>query len=327
MTQDGGHSWTQYGANTIQLGSMSVTQGAVYAISTVRTPFTSSGEAIVRLSVDGSVQQIWPAPVPTMGIDSVGGGLLYGFGLPTSPTALLQSTDSGRTWQVTGQLPGTNPNVVTFVSPSVGYAVSSTYAPSVTLPVQIFETSDGGRNWTAVGSSLGQPPTYLHFFAGGVGVRVDYEVVGGIILHTTDGGRTWTLGGSLPYASVSALSFSSPEDGFAYSGTNTSAKLYATTDGGRKWTAILTPPSSSTPSEAGTVMDFPTSTTGLVQLYAQGGQYVLTGDGGRSWSRIDLESLGPAIGAAVVDSQSVLLLTTSGLYRTRDGGKVWSYVP
>jgi photosystem II stability/assembly factor-like uncharacterized protein len=136
----------------------------------------------------------------------------HGWAVGTS--ALLATTDGGRTWTPLAEPCGLIDSVH-FVTPLVGYAVSG--GPEVALgagiPVATGQNSSGGGN----------------------------------LLVTTDGGRTWNAVTAAP-SSVESACFTSQSDGYL----GTPGKVWRTTDGGAHWSASFTEPPASNGAPADT---------------------------------------------------------------------------
>jgi photosystem II stability/assembly factor-like uncharacterized protein len=119
-----------------------------------------------------------------------------------------------------------NWNRLQFVTPTLGYAVGSSYdAEDV---IFLARTHDGGATWTmttAGGAGKAEDAVFLD-------EKTGYVRVGhwdnGQVYKTEDGGRTWTGMAASPGM---GMAFADPEVGWAF-GIN---KLSYTTDGGRRW--------------------------------------------------------------------------------------------
>jgi len=213
VTQDGGRSFRQFFARRFVAGSLDPIGNGAYAIASPAPPGSGGGQALVRISAQGGVRQVWPAPAPVGGLGEDQGGTLDGIGLPSDAAALLGSGDGGRAWSLLADLPGSYPWLVSFAGKGQGYLL----APS---PVSgqagvLYLTRDGGRHWRRVGQVLAEDPRYARFFAGGAAVAVDYRKSSGAILRSTDGGRSWRRYGSLPAGYTWAVDFTSVARGYA----------------------------------------------------------------------------------------------------------------
>ncbi len=325
VTQDGGRSFRQFFARRFVAGSLDPIGNGAYAIASPTPSGSGGGQALVRVSTQGGVRQVWPAPAPAGGLSEDQGGTLHGIGLPSDAAALLGSGDGGRAWSLLPDLPGAYPWLVSFVGKGQGYLLAQNPGPEA--GGVLYRTQDGGRRWRRVGQVLAEDPRYVRFFAGGAAVAVDYRKSSGAILRSTDGGRSWRRYGSLPAGYTWAVDFTSAARGYAYVGGSGSARLYTTADGGRHWSQLLRLPSVPKSDWPGSLMAFDRSGFGVVQRYGGEGQYLVTRDGGRSWYALDLPQAGPPSAIAVQGGEIALIETPSGLLRTSDGGRGWTYVP
>ncbi|MDA8344646.1 MAG: hypothetical protein M0Z66_04100 [Thermaerobacter sp.] len=318
VTTDGGRSFRQFAAMAFDTGALFVLPGMAYAIAALPESNNGGSSALVRLLSDGTVQQVWPAPAPALGLGADPGGTLCGFGLPSDASALLQSTDSGKSWGIVGDLPGQVPRSVSFAGAQRGYAIASTFMPEESI--RGYQTTDGGQHWQAVGAVLRHALEYAHIFSGGIGVAASLAATGGEILRSADGGKTWYTYGKLPNQDVWSIAFETPRKGFAYVGQAGQATLYATADGGRHWNALLQVRGMTHTQFPGLQMAIAPSGFGIVQRYAYTSQYLVTRDGGRSWSALNLSQLGPPNAVAVAGRSLALILTRGGLYTARTAG-------
>ncbi len=321
VTTDGGKSFRQYFARQFTPGSLDPVGSMAYAIAQP-LPSGSGGSALVRISLQGVLQQVWPSRVPNGGFGADQGGVLSGLGLPQDARALLVSPDGGRTWSIRGDLPGGPPWLVSFPDSLHGYLLAESPSGGALL----YETEDAGRRWRPAGRVLAQEPGYARFFAGGTAVAVDVRETSGTVWRSTDGGRTWRAYGSLPSGYAWALAFSSAERGYAYVERGGSAVLYGTRDGGRHWLPVLRPSRIPEQASPGAEMAIDRSGFGVLQRYAGTGQLLLTRDGGRTWYALNLGQAAAPSAIAVAGKAVALIQTTSGLLRTSDGGRSWAYL-
>jgi photosystem II stability/assembly factor-like uncharacterized protein len=319
VTTDGGHTFHQFGAVDFVAGSLDALGSVAYAVVTPRAS-GGSGSALMLIRTNGALQQIYPQPTPAIGLPPEGAQALFGWGLPSDPSALLVSRDAGRHWTVIEGLPGQIPNLLSFASARQGYALSNTFSGSL----QGYRTTDGGRTWRAVGSPFSEAPVYVHLFKRGLIVAVLGD---GTIMRSTNGGTTWTGAGRMPVGPPWSVSFATPQRGVAYVGEGISAALYATDDGGRHWRVLMRLPvtmRAQTPSQR---MALDASGFGLVQRYGGSGQYLVTRDGGRTWHRLDLPQLANAQALTVSGRDLAMIVTTTGLYLSQDSGRTWESIP
>jgi photosystem II stability/assembly factor-like uncharacterized protein len=278
----------------------------------------------------GHWRQLYPAPpgLPQgpVSFSSATQGIGVGTrGLLGSPGAIVASSDAGRSWQELGSLPKAASQQLVRSSASTLWAVatSPTYANG---DVRIFRSADRGRNWRLAKTLAGAHYAFLSFPSSSVGFLAAGN---GRLYRSHDGGRSWSVLVNR-VSGVSGLGFLTPQVGFALIGPpGTAPALMATRDGGASWQA-------SGPNR--TDLRFISLTTLgprdawlTASACASGptctGRLLHTSDAGRSWQSIRLPSVfgqggldfvTPTIGYAN-DSQR-------GLYRTRDGGRTWTFV-
>lgn len=318
ITTDGGHTFHQFGAADYVAGTLDALDGIAYAVVTPMAP-NGPASALVAIGTNGTVQQLYPRPTPTVGLPPQGSHALFGWGLPSNPSALLVSQDAGQHWRVVGNLPGQIPDLLSFANPQQGYAVSNLSNGGV----QGYRTSDGGRSWRAVGPPLRQAPFYVRLFAHGQIVAVP----DGTVMRSGNGGRSWIPLGRLPKGLMWAVSFATPQRGVAYLGEGGSVALYATNDGGRHWHILMRLPVTGRGQTPGQRMALDASGFGIVQRYGWSGQYLVTHNGGHTWRTLDLPQAANAQSLTVSGPDLAMIVTTTGLYRSRDGGRTWESIP
>jgi photosystem II stability/assembly factor-like uncharacterized protein len=153
---------------------------------------------------------------------------------------------------------------------------------------------------------------------------------GGVIARTTDSGVTWTdqFHASQPNAEIQDVDFINAQAGFAlvtWAGTPTPSgvpeyrELIRTRDGGTTWSVATPPPVGLT------CVDFLTPAIGYATTAT--GQLAVTTDGGAVWARVTTP--GRVISPCLEAGGAGWVATTTGVYRTSDGGAHWvlSYRP
>ncbi|MFI5287675.1 MAG: YCF48-related protein [Candidatus Dormibacteria bacterium] len=257
------------------------------------------------------------------------------------------------------------------VTPSVGWGVV-TVTPGAAggvgagaVPARIVRTTDGGLHWSdvspggAVTSAMAVLSADEAFVAGAAAYVVPVEGCGwqpapAPIFHTIDGGAHWSqLAGQLPLAAaeVDELFFLDREHGWALdaSGCATQceqqgAALASTVDGGRHWSLVAAtglgyppqpPVGRLTEGCSKFSLAFMTASTGILGTACGGDvfQFLLTFDGGRTWSEEDLHPDSPIdyeiTSAAAVSKEDAFIFAaehTSQLYATHDGFRTWQRV-
>ncbi len=322
VTLDGGSSFHQFFARGFTAEALDPVGGVAYAIAGSVPPGSTAGAALVRITPRGGVRRIWPAAVPASAFAALEGARLYGVGLADAAGALLSSQDGGRTWSVRGDLPGDPPWLASFPGGRMGYLLAQSAAGGALL----YTTDDGGKTWRADGGVLPEQPSYARFFGGGQAIALEPRRSGGEVLRSTDGGHTWRRYGRLPAGYAWAAAFASADVGYAYVEDGERLAIYETRDGGRRWRTLLRLPRLPRNVTPGTAMA--ADRTGLLALQRYAGEagYLVTRDGGRDWRVLEIGGARGASAIAVQGRSTVLLETTTGLLRSTDGGKVWTYI-
>jgi photosystem II stability/assembly factor-like uncharacterized protein len=319
VTTDGGHSFRQFGARDYIAGSLDPVGGVTYAVATPMPPANGSCSALVVIRTNGAVQQLYPQPTPAVGLAPTGGRTLFGWGLPSDPAALLASRDAGQHWAIVADLPGQIPDLLSFADGYLGYAISNTSSGSV----QGFLTSAGGRAWQRTGPAFQGAPVYVHLFAHGDLVAVE----NGEVMVSAIRGRSWSISGRMPEGLMWAVSFSTPQQGIAYVGEGRSTALYTTDDGGRHWRVLMHLPSVRRGQTPGQSLALDASGFGILHRFSWSDQYLVTHDGGRTWQELDLPQLANAQALTVSGRNLAMIVTTTGLYDSQDGGRTWKSIP
>lgn len=220
---------------------------------------------------------------------------------------IYMTTDRGRHWrlQYDDTSKGAFLDAIAFFTSRHGLALGDPVDGVFTL----LTTSDGGRHWRRLPArSLPRAlPGEAAFAASGTalitcGPHDAWFGTGGArvarVFHSHDGGRSWTASETPVRAGNSAagifsLACRNRHDGIAVGGNyarpdSTAVSVAYTTDGAATWTSV--PPSAATSYLSGVAYLDP----------AAGGQHLLavgtlgtafSGDGGRSWKRLDSLSL------------------------------------
>ncbi|MCY0886468.1 MAG: hypothetical protein OWV35_11445, partial [Firmicutes bacterium] len=244
-------------------------------------------------------RQVFPAPaVPVRGVSFPSPGRGYGLGWPGEPDAVLVSTDGGRRWMVQGRIPA-------------GSASRWEYL----MPALVFPAPD--RGWAVRDNRL---------------------------WHTADGGRHWqavTLPGDTPRHPLTQVAFVGAE---GVAGSPISRTLWWTANGGRTWNEArhadfnatlgeLSPAEHAEAARLGNlaVMDAGSGGGGVLWLLFNDQQWAWSGNGGAGWVvrrfPAAVEEHGGAASLSFATPQDGWLETGSGLlFRTRDGGAVWTPV-
>jgi photosystem II stability/assembly factor-like uncharacterized protein len=337
VTTDGGLRWHRVGARrSWEIGSVDPVGPKNVWITGVAG--VNGGPTFLLHSIDGGRrwQELLPALRPTQAMTMFSARTGLGIGSPTNLNQVLVTHNGGRTWRKTGALPVLPAPVVSgFANPRQGWALSAD------LGGRIWVTTDGGRRWHQ-GPRLPSVanPGVGFFMLGRRRAVVAATPAQGklVLLATTNAGRTWhpyrlahlhppCVPGVVTVAPDGRVWVVATRPGSSFTvwtGSHLAASLRA----------VLAPPL-----EQNQTLWLNAVTAGpgagaslLVDRMGRQGPGAMpapitlwlyhTTDGGRHWMRI---GLAPGLTAAPVwvTAQDALMLTGSGLFVTRDAGRVW----
>jgi photosystem II stability/assembly factor-like uncharacterized protein len=273
--------------------------------------------------------------------------------LKTVLVCLFFSTSVSAQWSQFGSPKGRSLEKITFVSASVGYAITS--------DDEIHKTIDGGQTWSVVykQGKINGLDTYilnaLYFKTADVGyaVGMDFLAANYLILKTTNGGITWQptnnnilykigqfraidmVTSQVGYVVGDLGVVFKTSDGATWQGLilNTranlrdvdfvdastgfviddEANLLKTTNGGNTWASISLPKNFYK-------IQFFTAQSGYAA--AELGIYKTT-NGGQNWQHSGDTLMGPVTDFQFLDTLNGYALVDSRIWKTSDGGKNW----
>ncbi|MFO7638399.1 MAG: hypothetical protein R6X14_03715 [bacterium] len=193
---------------------------------------------------------------------------------------------------------------------------------------RLLASTDAGGSWNELGRL---PDTYVMVLAIDPGDHERLYAIGrGNLLHrSTDGGRNWASSSLPGYGMALAVDPLAGGrlyvSGYYYHGGAYRAAAYVSNDHGASWTVSM--PQPDTTGYGYAVAADPVD-AGAVYLGAGSSQLYKSTDAGESWRRA---SDGLPAGSSVqslsvnpVDNRVLLAATSSGFYRTADGGGRWT---
>jgi hypothetical protein len=199
---------------------------------------------------------------------------------------LLQSRDSGQSWQEVSTLLYSPEEVYQIASASLeftdagsGYLAFKLHSSSNFSLGRLFATNDGGLTWEERALPLGEPVTFLDarhgWTKGGPQDRAYY---------TADGGLTWNLTGSLPdELTLDAADSSHPPKALSgFESNQQSLVKLQMFDNQTGWAIVQDGSCSGYKPRAGEIV--PQGSPGL--QCESSTRLMMTGDGGRSWQDI-----------------------------------------
>ena len=181
-TVNGGTSW-----QILNTGTTDVPTG-VFAVSP--TTVLLSGSFGIRRSTNAGAlfEPVADKDLKGVRLTNVlaAGTAILGYG----PKALRVSNDQGQTWGKVALPKKTNIEDASFVSPKVGFILTSRQA-------QVMRTNNGGRTWKDLPAIASSSVYRISFSSSSEGYIAasrfgDSEFgANGLVLHTTDGGKSW----------------------------------------------------------------------------------------------------------------------------------------
>lgn len=258
---------------------------------------TTQGRILATADGGHHFTQLWPSgPAPLDAIAFPTATIGYGLGTGGDARAVLRTVDGGRDWTRVSNLPGApNPyggQELAFVNANLGYAASAAGV--------LYRTTNGGRTWT-----VAQPASYFQLaFDGSDGCAE----TGSGFATSRDGGRTWhDESGPVPLSltgcadALAAPRWSDQETAFGSGATLVGAvgaddawflendRLYRTTNGGRTYEELAQEALGTTAVPA--MFAFPPVPTApgpqagrVGYLLTQSGELYRTTDGGQVWT-------------------------------------------
>jgi photosystem II stability/assembly factor-like uncharacterized protein len=188
--------------------------------------YSADLNAMYQSADAGRTWQRMSTPLPkapeAIAIDPVRPDTLYA---AVSGTGVFKSTDAGKTWVITGPVPGPRNVLMLAIDPKNPDLLF------VGSGGTLLRSDDAGQTWTTVIRSQTRAVAF--------DPRPDGAIYagGGGMYKSTDGGRTWARieQGFVPRFFVRSLAID-PQSGTVYAGTEGNG-MYRTTDGGATWTA------------------------------------------------------------------------------------------
>jgi len=312
------------------------------AFPTATAGYAESGAALLT-SRDGgaSWSQAWPLATPTDGLDAISRTTAFGYGAQGSDSSILETTNSGRTWNVVGSLP-TQVLALDMDSAQVGFAAAATSGAAQTFG--LYRTRDGGRSWTLVGAGFplrGWEVLGLWLTPAGNGAWAvnGNETGGGLRRPTgffaaTDGGQRWQGEGALAhgYNLVAAATFAPTSKGvwlgLAEVNQGRESELKMSRDLGRRWSSVGGAPShlvtlwiSDRGALAGATMDSGASAQLTLYRAPAAGEH-WTRDAARS-TVVEDAYAGAAAVVSLAGPSTAWLLAAGTVWETVDGGASW----
>jgi len=194
-------------------------------------------------------QQIYPAIEPTGAVTEVSAKAAYAAGDASDPTAVLQSTNDGRTWKVVASLATRQAVAFAFLGDKDGWMAAIPMTMDLHTTSVLMHTIDGGRPGSVVYQPAQADSIYpaLKFSSPKHGLFVNllgqcHGICPIFGSSTSSGGRHWhVLQGKHVPANINWVAIVSPQTFVAATlgGPNPSDAIYQSSNGGKSWQKLL----------------------------------------------------------------------------------------
>jgi photosystem II stability/assembly factor-like uncharacterized protein len=317
-SEDGGNTWAGLPSGTTndltQVQEVEPDTIVVAGGCTVRES-TNGGASFQRLPVNES-ESACATKVASFSFLSASTGFVE-----QADGTIFLTSNGGQTLEAKTPVPlnGATPSQLRFVSPTIGFAVTSGPGGG-----RIFRTTDGADSWTQV-ATTGAPLSDIDFVTSTTAYAVGANST---LLHSTDGGNTWTtlplaLPGGTGALTLTQISCSDETHCLIAtapaSGGNTNL-LVRTSDGGTTGTLV----SASKQNLLSVAFSTATNAVGV----GEGGATVLSSNGGETFPTPISHNLGSELLGLIRIGQSPLDAyapwSAGQILATTDGGESWS---
>jgi photosystem II stability/assembly factor-like uncharacterized protein len=338
-TEDGGKNFARVGnENEIdgvkEVDFISKQKGWAIGIDDI-----SQGHYLVHTTDGGKTwSQVYPKLSPTEDISFVNAQQGFGLGELSNYGALLSTTDGGETWQQIYDFGKQYlPCKLSFVNRNVGWILATSLYQTV-----ILQTTDGGHTWVNLNGDIPQISSeqYFHFFDVANGMIVAENANTAAINYeyyfTDNGGKSWYKTTQKRAVKTSnLLSFSSVNRGWEIStaGLEQNSISLSRMTLESNWRDLGQISTDAWPCG----IDFISQNDGYLLIqklpFKPDSLFELLGttDGGKTWTA-HLFPTGFRISTQIdhtpiqfIDSLHGWILSTKGLLRTQDGGRIWSW--
>jgi photosystem II stability/assembly factor-like uncharacterized protein len=151
-------------------------------------------------------------------------------GMNYSASAIIKTTDGGKSWSNRIKNLYLNLKDITFVNDTVGFVVGANGT--------ILKTTDCGESWFHLNSGTTKVLNSVHFVDENLGFVAGNEHC---LLKTTDGGLSWFNTYIPSWADIIKVYFVNENQGYATAVFNMEAAYLETSDGGNTWHKITIP--------------------------------------------------------------------------------------
>lgn len=248
--------------------------------------------------------------VGSLAVDPGNSNIIYAAG-----NGVYKSEDGGETWQ------DINPEVETTHARDILIDVNNTDTIFVGSETGIFKSTNRGRDWTSINSGL----TNLNISSLTIGSSNPQVLYAGsweapLIFKSTNGGVTWSVVYSGSTGAHIRRIAVSPANADIVLTSDTNIGLLKTTDGGGTWEKV------SNICAGGIAFDPIASNIVYISVDLEGIEKSV--DGGSTWAYFtDGFTYGGGGGTIAIgpsDNSIIMVGTEAGIFRSEDGGRLWS---
>lgn len=228
---------------------------------------------------------------------------------------MYKSTDGGSSWQPKQyRLISRGIFEVQFLNENIGYILTDAGDGGV-AGIGIKKTIDGGNSWDFIYTTHHTSDLDFHFLTEDIGFGNTPDFYGEMMLiKTTDGGGNWTeITTDFSFTSTD-IKFYDESNGLICGETI----VIRTTDGGLTWKGV-TPAS-------GVFSAIEYRSANEVFIAGKSGQTTVFGstDGGGTWQTYSPGNYGPAVDLALPDENTIVIATSSKIFKSVDNGLNWN---
>src|SRR5579862_2812290 len=261
-------------------------------------------------------------------VDPANPKVVYAAGNDANMNPYIYKTfDSGNTWASIGSGIGQFNVYALAVSKANDNIVYVGGYNQNTQTIALYESTNSGTSWSSVASSLGNNSVQAIALDPTVG-NTSYLGLNHGVAKSTDG-LNWTMLPPMNNLNVQSLAIDRSSVPIVYAGTNTATNpgVWKSADGGQTWANV----NSGLPN--GSVFFLAVDITVNSTIYvAEAGsptqpyQLAKTTNSGQSWTQLKQDNPMTALLVDPLNGLNVYYETSSGVFRSGDGGNTWSQI-
>jgi len=214
---------------------------------------------------------------------------------------VVQTSDAGSSFTINNLAEFQDLNDVTFITPSIGFAVGSGGYGAI--------TTDGGLNWTLITLPVTTQLYGVDFIDENTGWICGSS---GVVLKTTDGGQNWVQQSTGVSQNLNKIEMIDSSVGWI---VGSGGQVLTTSNGGETWSTV----SLGIDNNLNNVF-FLNSSTGFI--VGDSGKAFKTVNGS-TWSEMAIPNNATSFSVFFLNENLGWITTTSGIIRTENGGLNW----